>query len=259
MKIKNSVFAGISDLMSGLMMMFLFIAIVFMLDVQQSKIEIQAQKDAMAKIVETDVQTRQQLHQDLLKEFESDLEKWNADILADNTVRFNAPKVLFLPGESVLRPKFKAILDSFFIRYVNILQRYRDDIASIRIEGHTSSNWDNIDNRYLNDLDLHSPENLEAIVVDSKMFATRYFKNIDLSQKRASSTLKYCYLLLLINDDKNSLWLQDVFEANGLSFARRIFVDGVEDAEKSRRVEFKVVIKTKEKLDQILERSRSVK
>ncbi|MEN8217007.1 MAG: hypothetical protein ABFS56_11685 [Pseudomonadota bacterium] len=82
--------------------------------------------------------SRLQLNHDLTQEFDSDLKHWNAIILKDNTVRFKAPKVLFESGKSKLRHKFKTILDDFFPRYVNILQRYRNDIEAIRIEGHTS-------------------------------------------------------------------------------------------------------------------------
>ncbi|KHD08642.1 hypothetical protein PN36_35425 [Candidatus Thiomargarita nelsonii] len=213
---------SLADLMSGLMMVFLLIAVVFMLDVQQ-------QKNAMGEIALLADKSRSQLHQDLLQEFSADLMQWNAVILEDNTVRFKAPKVLFKSGQSDLREKFKAILDDFFPRYVSILQGYRDEIEAIRIEGHTSSYWENVDD----------------VVI-------RYLKNVELSQQRALSTLKYCYQLGALNVDKRE-WLQKMLRANGLSFAQRIFnEDGSENATKSRRVEFKIVTKAEQKLHQIL-------
>jgi len=60
----------------------------------------------MAEIVLVAEQSRINLHQELLQEFKPDLKRWNADILSDNTVRFKAPKVLFLSGKSELRLKF---------------------------------------------------------------------------------------------------------------------------------------------------------
>ena len=39
------------------------------------------------------------------------------------------------------REQFKSILDSFFPRYIDILQNYQKDIIAVRIEGHTSSDW----------------------------------------------------------------------------------------------------------------------
>ncbi len=213
---------AITDMMSGLMMVFLFIAVVFMLHIQR-------QKDAMVDIAKLYEQNREQLYIQLIEEFESDLIVWNAEILEDNTVRFNAPKVLFEHGSNHLRSKFKSILDSFFPRYIDILQNYQKDIIAVRIEGHTSSDW--------NDVSL----------------SVSYLNNVKLSQQRALSTLEYCYSLLVTNDDKR-LWLQKVIQANGLSFAKRIInSDGSENKQKSRRVEFKVVTNAEKKLYQIVE------
>ncbi|MEN8218176.1 MAG: OmpA family protein [Pseudomonadota bacterium] len=188
----------------------------------------------MTEIVVLTEQSRIKLHQELHKEFKPDLKRWNAEILKDNTVRFKAPNVLFINGKSQLRPKFKNILTKFFPRYIKILQPYRADIEAIRIEGHTSSNW-----------------------LDAKDVKTRYLKNVQLSQQRALSTLKYCYSLPTVKAQRN--WLQQTLRANGLSFAKLILTPkGKEDVEKSRRVEFKVVTKAEEKLLQILERSQIV-
>lgn len=215
---------AITDIMSGLMMVFLFIAVVFMLHIQR-------QKDAMVDIAKLYEQNREQLYIQLIEEFESDLIVWNAEILEDNTVRFNAPKVLFEHGSNSLRSKFKSILDNFFPRYIKILQQYQKDIIAVRIEGHTSSDWG----------DANTPVNI------------RYLKNVQLSQQRALSTLEYCYSLLVDNDNKRE-WLQKVIQANGLSFAKRVInSDGSENKLKSRRVEFKVITNAEQKLYQILE------
>ena len=232
-------YLSIADMMSGLMMVFLLIAVAFMLDVQVSKNEVERQKDEierqkndMAEIALIAERSRLQLNQELLKEFGADLKQWNAEILKDNTVRFKSPEVLFGSGKSTLRSRFKKILNHFFPRYINILQRYQQDIEAIRIEGHTSSDW-----RYAKDL------------------TTRYLNNVELSQQRALATLKYCYLRLT---EKQQIWLREVLRANGLSFAKPIFtLQGKENVEKSRRVEFKVVTKAEKKLYQILARSRS--
>ncbi len=226
---------GIADLMSALMMVFLLIAIAFMLDVEAQKNEIEAQKnaiqrqkDAMTEIVLVAKQSRINLHNELMQEFGRNLKQWDMEILIDNTVRFNAPHVLFNKGKSVLTQKFKRILSNFFPRYLTILQAYSAELEAIRIEGHTSSDWGN---------------------------GASYLGNVELSQRRALATLKYCYSLQKVKNKR--LWLQQVLKANGLSFAKRIFnQDGSENFEKSRRVEFKVITKAEEKLYQILERSR---
>ena len=218
---------GIADLMSG--MVFLLISIAFMLDVEAQKNVIQRQKDAMTEIVLVVEQSRIKLHQELIQEFARNLKQWNAEILTNNTVRFNAPKVLFRKGKSTLTRKFKQILADFFPRYIKILQAYSTDLEAIRIEGHTSSDWVN---------------------------GEGYLGNVELSQQRALNTLKYCYNLQSLKKDER-LWLQQVLKANGLAFAKRILnPDGTENFEKSRRVEFKVITKAEEKLSLILERSR---
>src|SRR5215472_5781181 len=47
---------------------------------------------------------------------------------------------------SELKPEFQAILQDFFPRYVRILtsSKYRDAISEVRIEGHTSSDWNGV-------------------------------------------------------------------------------------------------------------------
>jgi len=224
-------YLSIADMMSGLMMVFLLIAVAFMLDVQASKNEIERQKNDMAEIALMAERSRLQLNQDLSKEFGTDLGQWNAEILEDNTVRFKSPEVLFEAGKSILRSRFKVILNHFFPRYINILQCYQPDIEAVRIEGHTSSDW-----------------------LNAKDLTTRYLNNVELSQKRALATLKYCYLRIT---SKQQIWLRKVLRANGLSFAKPILTQGKENMEKSRRVEFKVVTKAEQKLYQILARSRS--
>jgi outer membrane protein OmpA-like peptidoglycan-associated protein len=218
--------------MAGLMMVFLLIAVAFMLEVQQSKIEIENQMKAMAEIAVMVERSRKNLYSDLLMAFAGDLERWNAEILADNTVRFKAPDVLFQRGDHRLQARFKEILNSFFPRYVTILQDYRTEIKAVRIEGHTSSDWANGYNA-----------------------ATAYLGNLRLSQKRALTTLEYCYQLSSVQVQQK--WLEQVLMTNGWSFAKLILnADGSENVEKSRRVEFKVITKAVEKLDQILKRSR---
>jgi outer membrane protein OmpA-like peptidoglycan-associated protein len=53
-------------------------------------------------------------------------------------------------------------------------------------------------------------------------------------------------------------WLVAVLRANGLSFANPVLnADGSEDSERSRRVEFRVLTKTEDKIYRILQKSRS--
>ena len=120
----------LSDLMTGLMFLFLLIALSNMV-----LAEIQARKAKQVAVAYEQVRT--ELYEDLHREFHSDLRKWDAVLYRDTlSIRFKEPDVLFETGSDRLRPKFVAILDSFLPRYVRILTgpKYHDAIAEVRID-----------------------------------------------------------------------------------------------------------------------------
>ncbi|WP_283787602.1 OmpA family protein [Bermanella sp. WJH001] len=215
---------AVSDLMAGLMMVFLLISIVFMINV-----ELQRKKITDVAILYDHLRT--QLYQDLLAEFEPDLKSWGAEIQEDLTFRFNKTELLFAKGDSELNPEFQTILADFFPRYLGIItaDKYRNDILEVRIEGHTSSAW------------------LGAISDDDA-----YIYNMALSQARTRSTLAYLLNLPEVTNEKK--WLKTYLTANGLSSAKVVQDNlGNEDDERSRRVEFKVRTDAEGKIASILE------
>jgi outer membrane protein OmpA-like peptidoglycan-associated protein len=218
---------SIADMMAGLMMVFMFIAVVFMITMER-------ENKAIRDIALTYENSKSALRAQLEAEFESDLDRWGAEILEDGTVRFKEPDVLFARSSAAMKPQFLAILDDFFPRYVTVLSsgQFRNEIDELRIEGHTSSIWRR----------QSTPE--EA-----------YLENARLSQARSLSVLGYVYLLPGVEEERD--WLTTVVRANGVSFARRLYDEnGVEDLARSRRVEFRVVTKAEEKIYTILEASR---
>lgn len=225
----NREWMSISDLMTGLMMVFMFIAIVFMIKTER-------EKNAIRDIALTYERSKEALRLELESEFQNDLKNWGAEILSDGTFRFKEPEVLFSRSSAVVNEKFKEILDDFFPRYIDILtsDAFRSEIDEVRIEGHTSSIWS-------------QRSSAEAA----------YLKNAELSQARSRSVLEYVYLLPGVQEERQ--WLSTVIRANGLSFAKRIyFEDGSEDFARSRRVEFRVITKAEEKIYTILlEQARS--
>lgn len=232
---KHNQWISISDMMAGVMMIFLLIMVSFMLITQktQEDLKVQNQKllelnGAMSEIAQNYSNLQQELYEALLREFGKDLQRWDAQIDEDNTIRFKEPEVLFDTGAKQVKRRFKDILDDFFPRYVKILTlvKFQDNIEEIRIEGHTSQSW-----------------------FSAHTFEDRYLGNAELSQARALEVLKYCFNLSSINAHKE--WLVKVFRANGLSFAKPL-----EDDEKSKRVEFRVVTKANKDLLRILEISK---
>jgi outer membrane protein OmpA-like peptidoglycan-associated protein len=193
---------SVSDLMSGLMVVFMFIAVAYVTNVAVKYEDLQSQ-----------------LYKDLSDEFESDLDKWGAELDSSSlAVRFKEPDVLFDQGQDGLKLRFRRILGEFFPRYIDVLRRkkYEGDIEEVRIEGHTSSEWGK------------GVDGLDA-----------YVANMELSQDRTRKVLKFVMDLGRVRPD--TTWLIEHLTANGLS-SSHVVVDqqGNEDKQRSRRVEFKV-------------------
>ena len=223
----NSEWMSISDMMSGLMLVFLFISISFM-------IQVQSDKDKMKDIAQSYKDTKVNLNEDLHTEFLEDMKKWDASITKDNTIVFHSPEVLFEVNKSAISEDFKAILDDFFPRYLKILisKKYKDNIQDMKVEGHTSNDW----------ISSISKEKI-------------YLKNMQLSQKRAYMVLSYCYSLDNDLVKQNRLWLEKYFRANGMAFAKLKYKDinsTIVDQKSSRRVEFSVQMKTEDKIYEVL-------
>jgi len=205
-------------MMSGLMLVFLFISIGFML-------EVDADKEKMRDVASEYRDTQADINEALYTEFEDELKSWNATITKDNRVVFHSPDVLFAVSSSKIKDKFKTILQDFFPRFLKILrsQKFADNVQDIKIEGYTSSEW----------AGATSPEKI-------------YLKNMQLSQKRAYAVLLFCYTL---NDESvktNRKWLEEKLRANGMAFSK------TEEKVQTRSVEFKVNMKSEDKIYEIL-------
>ncbi|MGL5905450.1 MAG: OmpA family protein [Shewanella sp.] len=211
---------SISDLMAGLMMVFLFIAIVFMLHTQNENQKI---KDVAVAYQQNQVA----IYQALNKEFANDLDKWGATIDQETLAfSFQSPDVLFGNNETKLTGTYRLILNDFFPRYIKVLKPFRDSLDEIRIEGHTSS---------------------AGIRGTSKQEA--YFYNMQLSQGRTRAVLEYGYELMPEEAD----WITATIAAVGFSSSRLIMQSDIEDPERSRRVSFRAITNADIQIKRILE------
>lgn len=203
------------DLMAGLLFIFVLLLMGALLQVQEK-----AEEDE--EIAKEYNNTKTRLYDDLLAEFKEDLDNWDATIDSTLCIRFKEPTMLFDKDKSVLKPKFKDILNNFFPRYIKVLRRpeYKDKIVEIRIEGHTDSDGG-------------------------------YFHNMELSQGRTRSVLEYCFGLMTVDQ---IIWAKKLITANGLSSSHPILVKGKEDKNLSRRVEFRVRTNAEEQLEKIANR-----
>ena len=212
----DSQWLPVSDLMSGLMILFLFIAVSFVLNTK--------------KVAEHYHDTQTQIYQALKAEFDPQLDNWKAKIDKDTlTFIFTDPEVLFKTGDAKLQQRFKTTLDEFFPRYIKVIDDYKDSINEVRIEGHTSSEWN-----------WNSDED------------TAYFENMRLSQDRTRAVLTYVYQLPSV--EKFRPWIKSHISAVGLSSSKAVRnVEGKEDKDASKRVTFRIMTNAEEQLQKLSE------
>lgn len=118
---KGSEWISISDMMAGIMMIFLLVAVSYMVVISSTEKRLALQNAEllelnrqMSDIAKTHQNLQVKLYNDLIAEFSNNLEEWNAEIDTDNTVRFREPDILFDQGQKVVKIRFKEILDDFF-------------------------------------------------------------------------------------------------------------------------------------------------
>lgn len=113
-----------SDIMTSLMVIFMFVAISYMLEIQKK----QKERDI---IFEEFKATKDELFSELQKEFKDDFTKWDVVLDKDLSIKFANPEVLFESGKVEIRDYFKEILNSFLPRYFEILlkDKYRDKVS----------------------------------------------------------------------------------------------------------------------------------
>lgn len=233
---KDSHWIPLADLMTVLMIIFLFMAISYM-------IVIKKKQNDQNKIFKEYEETKIGLFNDLDSTFRKDAQRWNLKLDRDLSIKFTNPQVLFDEGSSEIKSEFQIILTEFLPKYLGVVMqdKYKTKIAEIRIEGHTNT----------------KPINKTA---------DPYIDNMNLSQDRARNVLAYlrtqdCFTKLA-NDKKEILqyWLT----ANGLSFGRTvdandslsIFSRRPIDNDKSRRVEFRIVTTSDEIIQEAIKKMK---
>ncbi len=218
----DNIWMPISDLMSGLMLIFLFISVAYMLKINNNNQKIKDTAGEFALI-------KKDLYLDLYQEFRDDLKFWNAEIDSVNLVfRFKEPDIYFEVGKETLQEQFIKILDDFFPRYLKILmeKKYTNEIEEVRIEGHTSSEWQSADKE------------------------NAFLLNMELSQKRALAVLEYIYQN---NQDLKELsFLKSKLSSVGYSSSHMIIRNGKEDNQESRRVEFRIIVNSENRINKII-------
>lgn len=218
---QDETWMSVSDLMAGLMMVFILIVVFYSQTVEEAA-------RRTTGLVKQWQNLEDNIHSALEREFRADLPKWQAEIDRETlSIRFMAPEILFPPNQAELQPVFKEILYDFMPRYIEILEgRFADDIDEVRIEGHTSSEFGRLPQK-------------EAFIA-----------NMELSQRRTRKVLEFSMSLSSLQNSHP--WMIKKLSANGLSSSRLILANGLEDRVRSRRVEFTVRTKSRDQLNRII-------
>ena len=191
-------------------------------DLEAATIKLQEQKDllnAQALRIDKLIGMRTAMIQDLSSSLsaarlKAAVDPTTGDIMLDSAVFFET-------GKATIREEGKELLDRFIPVYLDVLLReeYADYLGEIIIEGHTDSSGS-------------------------------YESNLKLSQDRALQVALYCLKMPALTSSQK-LQLQKILTAKGRSYADLIYVNGVEDPEASRRVEFKFSLKDSEMIEEM--------
>ena len=208
---------SIGDLMAATLFVFVLLLSASLLKMKDQTDKLDQQNKTIKEITRKYEDDKEEILFSLQKHFGDQLTEWGAEIIPSKLcIRFSKQS-MFENNNPQLNSEFLSVLDDFFPKYISLLESHRHVIAEIRIEGHTSS-------------------------------IGSYFHNMKLSQERSRNVLEYCWELA---DDKQREWMKLCVTANGLSYSHPILVDGIEDENKSRRVEFRILTKSEESIDKI--------
>ena len=130
---------ALSDMMTALMMIFMFISV-----------------SVLAELEQEERTFTKELNEALNGEFSGDLLRWRAEITEDNIVRFKAP---FEVGSTEIPNDFEDVLAEFCPRYIAVLTRdqFLNGIAEVKVEGHTSKGWNrqtSSEDAFINNIEL---------------------------------------------------------------------------------------------------------
>lgn len=203
---ENIFWVTMADLMLGLAIIFITLFVLAMTGFSQQKVQ------------------QQKVQMEVSEKIGSELKK--SDIAADIDKMTGDLKIsdveLFELNSYVLSDNGKKLLDKLAPIYINSIfadKELAEQIQYIIIQGHT----------------------------DSQMFAgvnskdEQFLRNMDLSLKRANAVADYIFKTNY--DKKYADQFRKIVVVQGKSFNEPVLINGVEDFDKSRRVELKLKVK----------------
>jgi len=134
----------------------------------------------------------------------------------DLSINFIDKDLYFQAGTYKLTKKQQAFLSSFAKKLMPFLKINQEKIANLEVNGHTSSEW------------------------SGTSFQNRYLNNSKLSLERSFATLSYIFSQ---QPKSAQILLSKILKGSGLSYSKKMMINGNENATHSRRVAFKIILK----------------
>lgn len=203
---ENVFWVTMSDMLLGLMMVFMTLFILAMTGFTQNKIQQQAVQSEVAQKLNSELKAQK---------IDATIDKITGQVKISDLE-------LFELNSYTLSNNGKKYLDKFIPIYVDTIfsnPKLYNKISNVVIEGHTDSQT------YAN---ISTKEG-------------QFVKNMDLSLKRANSVAEYIFKTSYNKKYTDKLTSTVVVE--GKSFIEPIAINGKEDYNKSRRVELKLIVK----------------
>jgi len=205
---------SVSDMMAGLMMIFLFISIIYIENISKYFSNISDISDEICS--------------DLKREFEKETTKWDMSICENGLLISFDNDSNFGVNSSKISVDFSSVLTDFYPRLMVVIHKYKESISELRIEGHTDSS---------------------VRTSDSEL--SGYIYNTKLSQDRSRNVMEFALNLSPILTNQEYLnWSYTHVTAHGMSSSKKVLREkGLEeDYAASRRVEFRLRTKAEERL-----------
>lgn len=213
---ENVFWVTMSDLLLGLVVVFLVLFVFAITGFTQNKIN---EKETQYEVTE---KIAQELEKNNIK---VDVDKFSGTIKISDLE-------LFELNSWELSDNGKAYMSKFVPVYLNTImtdKKIKENISQIIVQGHTDS------------------QNFAGVNTAQE----QYYRNMDLSLKRASSVAQY---IVFVQYNGKANYEKDLFKllsVEGKGPSEPILVEGKEDFAKSRRVELKIMFKDKSIIDAI--------
>ncbi|CAI6149614.1 MAG: hypothetical protein SPLUMA1_SPLUMAMAG1_00896 [uncultured Sulfurimonas sp.] len=155
-------------------------------------------------------------YEKLCEIFKVEIKAKKIEIKKDLSINIIDSALYFEVGAYKLTSAQKSFLSIVSTKLLPFMYANKEDIQSLEINGHTSSEW------------------------GKSNFTDTYLNNEKLSLNRSYETISY-----LFREQKKlmQVWLTQVLRGSGYSSAQRIEYSNIESKKKSRRVSFKVILK----------------